>query len=152
VNDRRTAGGQLFTVGYEGKTVDSFLGLLTASAVTVLVDVRELPLSRKPGFSKTRLQETLAEHGIEYVSMRSLGSPRDLRKQLHDGGDYRAFFARYREHLEQQDGPLAALTGLVTGHAVCLMCYEADPARCHRSAIAKELTHSNGVPLEVQHL
>jgi len=152
VSDQKTAGAQLFTVGYEGKTLDGFLDLLTGSAVTVLVDVRELPVSRKPGFSKTRLQGILAEHGIDYISMRALGSPRDLRKELRDGGDYGTFFARYREHLDRQDVSLATLTGMVTGNAVCLMCYEADPERCHRSAIARELMNANGVSVEVQHL
>lgn len=152
MSDQKPAAALLFTVGYEGKTVDSFLDLLTGSAVTVLVDVRELPLSRKPGFSKTRLQKILADHGIEYVPMRSLGSPRDLREELREGGDYGTFFAGYREHLGRQDGPLATLTGLLSEQAVCLMCYEADPARCHRSAIAVELKKANGMSMEVQHL
>ncbi len=119
MNDQeRTHRGLLLTIGYEGKTVDSFLALLAESGVAVLVDVREFPLSRKPGFSKTRLREALARRGIEYVPMRALGSPRDLREELREDGDYRSFFARYQEHLSQQRGPLGTLARLLADKAV----------------------------------
>lgn len=151
-NQTRTSKDVLFTIGYEGKTIDSFLSLLTEHSVTVLVDVRELPLSRKVGFSKTQLHEVLAGRGIEYVPMRSLGSPRELRYQLRDHGDYASFFGGYQEYLSQQRDSLDTLVNLLGKRALCLMCYEADPAKCHRSAIASALVKAAGSSLEIQHL
>ena len=143
---------QLFTIGYEGKTIHSFLDRLAGAEVQVVVDVRELPLSRKPGFSKSRLHETLTAQGIEYVSLAELGSPRHLREELRAEGDYDAFFAAYREHLREREGLLATLLSLLPEQTVCLMCYEADPGKCHRSEIAAELQRHNGKELEVRHL
>jgi len=129
----------LVTIGYEGRTIDAFVAELRDAGIDVLVDVRELPLSRKRGFSKRRLSEELASAGIEYVHVRTLGSPRAVRRKLHDDGDYPAFFAAYADHLDGQDTALRQVLALVETARVCLMCFEAEAARCHRSVLAKRL-------------
>jgi uncharacterized protein (DUF488 family) len=134
--------GRLFTVGYEGKDVEGLLALLHDESVRVLVDVRELPLSRKRGFSKTRLRQELEEAGIDYVHCRALGSPRPMRRQLRETGDYAAFFRAYNRHLDKQREALAEVRTLLRESSVCLMCYEAEASRCHRSAVAARLAQA----------
>jgi len=143
---------QLFTIGYEGKTIDSFLDRLVETAIDVLVDVRQLPISRKKGFSKTRLQDRLEASGIDYLAMRELGTPKTLRERLRIESDYPSFLAAYRQHLREQQGVLAKLASILPGHSVCLMCYEADPLKCHRAEIVAELRRECPKELEVQHL
>lgn len=140
----------VFTAGYEAKNIEGFAELLVRHGITLLVDVRELPLSRKRGFSKSQIREYLGSLDIGYFHMRSLGSPRSIRKELKETGDYERFFEQYREHLSSQREALAALEELVENQSVCLMCYEKDPHKCHRSVIAKELSDRGGV--EAWHL
>lgn len=143
---------RVFTIGYEGKTFTSFVERLRNTHVRVVVDVRELPLSRKKGFSKTALKGLLAQEGIDYVSLRPLGAPRPVRRRLYATGDYDGFFAAYRGHLGQQAETLATLESFIAESSVCLMCFEADPRQCHRSQIALELRNRHRNELEVKHL
>lgn len=92
----------LCTIGYEGCSADEWLELLVASRVEIIVDVREMPLSRKPGFSKTRLAEMLRSKGIDYVHLRSLGNPKAHRDRLRDGWDFVEFADEYRRILDAQ--------------------------------------------------
>ena len=142
----------LFTIGYEGKSLDAFISTLKAAGVRVLVDVRESPHSCKPGFSKTRLAEALAADGIEYVSIRALGAPPDLRHKLREDGDRQAFAAAYRAHLREQADAVEEVISLLRGAAVCLMCYEADPSKCHRGLVVGELQATVSQPMDVVHL
>jgi len=148
---RKTGRKRLLTVGYEGRTVHWLIRLLTENAVGVLVDVREVPLSRKPGFSKAGLERALANAGIQYVHIGSLGSPRDARIKLHKDGDYRAFFQAYGTHLQDQEEALRQVHELLSEASICLMCYEAQPGKCHRIALAAVLERSHEVALEVVH-
>lgn len=142
---------ELRTIGYEGRSIDSFLADLQAAAVDIVVDVRELPLSRRPGFSKTSLAAQLATVGIEYVHARSLGSPRAVRRRLREDGDYDAFFEAYAQHLDGQEEALEEVASLVATARICLMCYEAEPERCHRSLLASRLEKTHKGILEVVH-
>ena len=142
---------RLMTIGYEGRTVDGLLGELAESGIDVLVDVRELPLSRRRGFSKNALRERLRAAGIEYVHLRPLGSPRDARHKLHRDGDYRAFFAAYSKHIEQQADAVRSVLELLDGRSVCLMCYEAEVQKCHRRVLADVLEGGSAQKLEVVH-
>jgi uncharacterized protein (DUF488 family) len=81
------------TIGYEGKAADGFVDDLVESGVQILVDVRELPLSRKRGFSKTALSELVQQAGIEYLHLRALGSPRKSRKKFGESKDFEVFFS-----------------------------------------------------------
>ena len=127
----------LLTIGYEGLDLDHFLKFLVANSVDVLVDVREIPISRKKGFSKTALSEALAEEGILYEHLKALGSPSPIRKQLKEDWDYEAFFSAYEDYLDEQKEALKELRRIVEAHdRVCLMCFEKLHKECHRSSLA----------------
>lgn len=105
-----------------------------------MIDVRHRPQSRRPGMSKTRLGELLADHGIAYEHRRSLGTPPDLRHLFHAGRTDEAA-AGYRRHVEtvaaEDVDELAA--DLDAGPATALLCLEADPATCHRRVLTDAL-------------
>jgi uncharacterized protein (DUF488 family) len=129
---------ELLTVGYEGRTLPRFVSLLRENGITRLVDVRERPVSRKPGFSALSLFEALRKAGITYESDRGLGTPPEMR-EIWKRGDLAEGKARFRKHLrkERRDG-LRVLLALASVDRVCIMCYEADPEACHRSVVAQE--------------
>lgn len=127
----------LLTIGYEGLDLDHFVRFLVANRVDVLVDVREIPISRKKGFSKTPLAEALAGKGILYEHLKALGSPTSIRKQLKQNLDYVAFFSAYEKHLDEQKEALETLRRIVETHdRVCLMCFEKSQDTCHRRSLA----------------
>lgn len=142
----------LFTIGYSGYTVDSFIDTLRAQDVSMLLDVRMTPISRKRGFSKSALRVALAHAGIAYQHARTLGSPAELRRELHMNRDYDAFFAAYREYLNQQTPSVNEAAELVAAERVCLMCVEQHPHECHRSVVADAIAVSLGSKLNVRHL
>jgi uncharacterized protein (DUF488 family) len=120
--------------------------------VKLLVDVRALASSRRPGFAKTALSANLAGAGIDYVHMRRLGTPADGRAAARSG-DHDGMRRVFLEHLatEPAQAELEALAELVrAGRRVALLCFEADPAHCHRSLVAAALAER--VPLQVEHL
>ena len=129
---------EIFTIGYEGTDLAAFLRRLKSEGVSTLVDVRELPLSRRKGFSKNQLAAVLPKHGIEYRHSRQLGAPREIRHELRETGDYKAYFHRFNAYLQTQHAALERLAQECVG-AVALMCYEREPKECHRSAVAREL-------------
>jgi len=92
----------LYTIGYEGVDLEDFLSMLRSMGVNMLLDVRELPISRRKGFSKTALSEALGGAGIAYRHERDLGSPRDVRHRLRESGNMKAFLAEYEAHLARQ--------------------------------------------------
>ena len=142
----------LATVGYEGTTVDAFLGTLRAAGVALLVDVRAVASSRRPGFAKTRLAANLADAGIDYLHLRRLGTPADGRAAARAGrhAEMRAIFGAHLATDEARD-ELHALADLVrAGRRVALLCFEADPAHCHRAIVADALGEL--VPVRVEHL
>ncbi len=128
----------IYTIGYEGADLADFLRRLKAVGVDILVDVRELPLSRRRGFSKTPLASALEQHGIRYLHKRELGAPREIRHKLRETGDYTTYFRRFNDYLWTQREVLERLIEECVG-AVVLMCFERDPKECHRSAVAREL-------------
>ena len=143
IEESHTVGGvqfmQVFTVGYEGKSIDELLEQLSETGISVLVDVRWMPLSRKPGFSKTKLSEAVRERQIEYEHFRELGAPPELRKELGSTGDYESFFRVYEERLRSLSPDIEKVARLSRTESICLLCFEAEPARCHRSRLAAEL-------------
>jgi len=142
----------LATIGYEGASVRSFLDALTDAAVELLVDVRAVANSRRPGFSKSALGANLAEAGIDYLHLRALGTPAEGRAAARAGrhGEMQKIFAQHlREPKAESD--LATLTELVSsGRTVCLLCLEADPAHCHRTLVAEAVAAR--VPVRIRHL
>lgn len=138
-NTVQEVSAALYTVGYQGRTIDELLDELAAAGVKRLVDVRELPLSRKRGFSKTSLGESLDAVGIEYVHLKPLGNPKENRERYWSG-DVEGGATIYRRHLH--NGSRAALGDLaesLDGDSVCLLCFERDHALCHRDVIVESL-------------
>lgn len=131
----------LATIGYEGATVPRFLEALTAAKVELLVDVRAVASSRRPGFAKTALAANLQTVGIDYLHLRGLGTPADGRAAAR-AGRHAEMHRIFREHMrtEKALGDLLALEDLVeSGRRVCILCFEADPAHCHRTLVAEAL-------------
>lgn len=128
---------KLHTIGYEGVDLDDLLRQLIATKVDVVVDVRELPLSRKKGFSKGALSAALVAHGIEYIHMNALGCPKPIRQRYKLDGDWQSYERRFREHLRSQRAAVLALADLAKRKSTCLLCFEADYSKCHRSIVAR---------------
>ncbi|GGA36429.1 DUF488 domain-containing protein [Sphingomonas psychrolutea] len=127
---------KVFTIGYEASTMADFLAALTRAGVQRVIDVRALPLSRRPGFSKTSLAASLAEAGIGYVHLKALGTPkrgRDAAKR----GDVATLAAVYADQLELPEAQAQAAQMLALAAALpsALLCYERDPQHCHRTLL-----------------
>jgi uncharacterized protein (DUF488 family) len=140
----------LATIGYQAATVGSFLDALHEAKVELLVDVRAVASSRRPGFAKSRLAATLAEAGIGYVHLRGLGTPAEGRAAAR-AGQHARMRKIYLAHLATSavQAELTELTELVrSGRRLCLMCFEADPAHCHRSLVADAVRVAMPVPIE----
>lgn len=153
--DRAESAGvptTVLTTGYEQhQTPESLVAALQAAEVEVLVDVRELPLSRRRGFSKTALGEALNRVGIEYLHQRALGNPkpaRDIwRYEDRDEGE-----RMYRAHVRNGSAwAVDELSQTLQHQRTCLLCFEADHRDCHRSVIVEEL-HARLPALHVEHL
>jgi uncharacterized protein (DUF488 family) len=127
----------LFTLGYEGLDVDSFIGVLLDAGVKAVVDVRELPLSRKRGFSKTALSAALAENGVAYLHAPTLGCPKEIRVQYQADTDWRAYTKAFLAYLASQHATVGELAKLSMSTSACLVCFEADFTRCHRTYVAR---------------
>lgn len=136
----------VFTVGYEGTDIDRFVGTLQAVGIKRLADVRALALSRKKGFSKTKLSERLSEVGIEYKHYRKLGDPKPGREAAR-AGKYEEFRRIYNTHLMEEESKesLRELSEDVQEKATCLLCFERNPLECHRTIITKELVGLLGI-------
>ena len=142
----------LATIGYEAASVPRFLGALRDAGIELLVDVRAVASSRRPGFAKSRLAANLEGVGIDYLHLRRLGTPSDGRAAARAGrhDEMREIFLEHLATPEAQD-ELETLHGLVGGgRRVCILCFEADPAHCHRSIVASELARLR--PVRVHHL
>jgi len=135
-----------FTIGYEKATSAAVLDSLKQAKVKVLVDVRAVSSSRRPGFSKRQLAAGLDDNGIDYLHLRGLGTPKEGRLAARSG-DLATLFKIYEKHLKtpQAREELDELTALVrAGRRVCLLCYERDPHVCHRRRIAELLSERTG--------
>jgi len=129
----------LFTIGYEGRCVAELIADLRTADVTSLVDVRRTPLSRKPGMSKTRLSAALAEAGIEYLHLRELGNPKDNRAAFRRGAPQARELLRDRLRAEPGRAAVLQAAELARTRIVALLCFEHEPATCHRILVAEEI-------------
>jgi uncharacterized protein (DUF488 family) len=131
---------RIWTIGYERLLPPELVAELEAAGIERLIDVRFRPQSRRPGMSKTRLGELLAEHGIAYEHRKVLGTPPDIRWFFKHGRAAEGV-PQFREHVEQAAAheldKLAA--ELEHGPRTALMCLEADPAVCHRRVLTEAL-------------
>ena len=127
---------RIFTIGYEGATQDELVAALRKSGVEQVIDVRAVPLSRKPGFSKNVLAAGLKEAGIDYVHLKALGTPAEGREAARKG----RFEEMERIYAAQLETPEAAAEGarmiaLADEKPSALLCFERDPAHCHRTPL-----------------
>jgi uncharacterized protein (DUF488 family) len=129
----------IFTIGYESRDIEKFIARLKMHGVRQIIDVREKPISRKKGFSKTALQKKLKDEGIEYIHMQKLGSPSEIRHEYKEGGSETLFFERYRSYLETIPEELDVLDGFTSNMPSALMCFELSHIHCHRKIIAEKL-------------
>ena len=142
----------LFTIGYENATTQALHDALQQAGVDLVVDVRAVSSSRRPGFSKRQLAAGLDERMIGYLHLRALGTPKEGRLAARSG-QRDELFRIYEEHLATAPAreELDALTALASsGRRLCLLCYERDPEGCHRRRIA-ELIHERA-GTRVEHL
>jgi uncharacterized protein (DUF488 family) len=139
---------RIFTIGYEATTMAEFLAALADAGVKRVIDVRALPLSRRPGFSKSPLRAALAEAGVDYVHLKALGTPADGRAAAR-AGRQQDLERIYAAQLDLPEAIVAAeqMKELAAEMPSALLCYEREPAQCHRSllldAVASdaEVTH-----------
>jgi uncharacterized protein (DUF488 family) len=141
---------KLFTIGYEQTPAKSVLDELEAAGVKLLVDVRAVASSRRPGFSKNQLAAGLDECGISYLHLRGLGTPKSGREAARSG-NFGVLHKIYAAHLKtaQAREELDELSALVKKSGpVCILCYERDHAHCHRQWIAEIIEDRDGVKIE----
>ena len=129
---------KFFTIGYEGTTVSDFITALRRAGVERVIDVRALPLSRRPGFSKSPLKAALEEAGIEYVHLRALGTPAEGRAAAR-AGRYVELERIYAGQLELPEAMVqsAQMLELARERPSALLCMEREPAHCHRTLLLK---------------
>lgn len=141
---------KLFTIGYEGATIARFIETLERAGVKTLVDVRAVPASRKPGFSKRGLSAALAERGVGYRHLQRLGTPTEGRNAAR-AGDHARMRDIYLDHLEAADAQaeMAMLIDQARESPSALLCFERQPSECHRSVLVEQLDASD---LEAVHL
>jgi uncharacterized protein (DUF488 family) len=139
---------ELLTIGYEGCTVAEVLAELRTARVGLLIDVRAVPQSRKPGFSKRQLAAGLDEQGITYVHLQGLGTPKPGRDAVRAGHPER-MEPIFREHMtsDRAQADLANAKQLARGARVCLLCFEQDPMTCHRRFVAEMVSAETGQPV-----
>jgi len=141
---------KLFTIGYEQTPAKAVLDELEQAGVTLLVDVRAIASSRRPGFSKNQLAAGLDARGISYLHLRGLGTPKEGREAARSG-KYALLHKIYAAHLKtpQAREELDELSALVKkAGPVCILCYERDHTRCHRQWIAEIIEERDGVKVK----
>jgi uncharacterized protein (DUF488 family) len=131
---------QIFTIGYEGATQAELVAALSAAGVERVIDVRAVPLSRKPGFSKKVLAAGLAEAGIGYVHLKALGTPPEGREAARKGR-HDVLERVYAAQLETPEAALqtAQMVELAAERPSALLCFERDPAACHRTLLRERV-------------
>ncbi|OYQ32969.1 hypothetical protein CHU95_19050 [Niveispirillum lacus] len=139
---------RLATIGYESADIADFIATLKTASVERIIDIRELPISRRKGFAKKALSEALADAGIEYIHLRGLGDPKAGREAAR-AGDYKKFKDIFNEHMKsvaaQRDLSLAVQH--VEKGGACLLCYERSHSECHRSIVAEAISDKITVPI-----
>jgi uncharacterized protein (DUF488 family) len=142
----------LYTIGYQGTPAESFLGRLLSVGVETVLDIRELPQSRIPGFSKGALSERLRRNGIDYLHIRELGSPRELRHELRQTNDFAAFTRSFLLYLKKQMEHVQNVKEMAYRRKCCLLCFEKNHDECHRKLVALEIRAVARNGLQIVHL
>ena len=131
---------ELSTIGYEGASLDDFIATVHAAGVRQVLDVRELPQSRRPGFSKNILANALLEHDISYLHFKLLGDPKHGREAARSGR-MSDFVQIYHAHIERPEATNALRSAVEAAQETSsvLMCFERNPQHCHRSLLAQRM-------------
>ncbi len=128
-----------FTVGYQGHSITSMLRLLKENNIGLIIDVRQNPVSRKPGFSGSRLQAELERRGIQYAHYPCLGTPSRIRLAYQKNGNALKALNAYAIYLSSKERCLESLIDFAFSKRFCLLCLESDHNLCHRGVIANKL-------------
>src|ERR1700733_2466819 len=141
----------IFPIGYEKARLADVIAALKAAGVETLIDVRDRPQSRRPGFSKRQLAAGLEEAGIRYVGWKALGTPPEGREANHRH-DWERFWRIVDDKLAtaEAEHALAEAAAIAAESPSCLLCYEADHRMCHRSRVGAILVERHG--FAVRHL
>src|SRR5882762_10170705 len=140
----------LFTIGYENATTQAMHDALKQAGVDLVVDVRAVSSSRRPGFSKRQLAAGLDERAIGYLHLRALGTPKEGRLAARSG-KRDELFRIFEKHLKTPEAreEMDELTTLAkSGQRLCLLCYERDPEGCHRRRVAEVIHERTGAKVE----
>ena len=130
---------EVATLGYEGLSMERFAEALRQHGIQTVVDVRDLPLSRKVGFSKTPLERALRELGIRYIHAKALGCPKPIRDAYRRDPNWARYAVAFETYLETRSHEMLDLAQAARQRRCCLVCFEADANRCHRSLVAEHL-------------
>jgi uncharacterized protein (DUF488 family) len=141
----------IFTIGYEGASLEDFVATLRESGIQGVLDVREVAQSRRRGFSKNALADALSKADIAYTHLRQLGDPKEGREAARRG-DLAAFQSIFQDHLQlaETKAALAAAADICQKATTVLLCFERNPQLCHRTLVARRLTEL--CSLSVRHL
>lgn len=144
----------VFTVGYEGLTIDAFLNKLIANNIMAVVDVRNNPQSMKYGFSKKSFSDYIEKAGMKYIHIPELGIPSAMRKGLGKDVSRKTLFQRYEtELLPMQEEAKTKLLDLVAKYPrIALVCFEADHHLCHRHTLVNHLQKKQSLQKPVAHI
>ena len=144
-----TGRSMLYTIGYEGLCIEQYVSRLIENGVSILVDVRRNPLSRKYGFSKNQLRRIVGACGIKYLHIPMLGIEGSKRRNLKSRDDYDRLFDSYRQSLPQKEEELNRLRDILREHPrAALTCFEKEHTWCHRDALAEAVQERYSVRVE----
>ncbi len=139
----------VFSIGYEGKSLMSFIEILLENNIAQLIDIRENPISRKPGFSKKALRKALSEAGISYKNIKDLGTDKLSRDRYKETGNIKELLKIYEKQLVKKEDYYEILKTLVNFRPSAIMCFEDDHKKCHRQSIEYKLVNDG---FRVEHL
>lgn len=144
----------LFTIGYEGISLEEYLVRLLKNDVRILVDVRNNPLSMKFGFSKNQLKRYCESLGIRYIHFPEVGIQSEHRQELNDQSDYNKLFKIYRKNNLSKTVSVQTeiLNLLKASQRIALTCFEANICKCHRKHLAEAIQHLPGFNYEIMHI
>ena len=139
----------LFTIGYEGKSIEAFINTLITNGIKLVCDVRKNPLSRKFGFSKSKLEQITGTAGVEYVHMPELGIESEKRSPLNSKEDYMVLFTDYEKTLPNLELHIDRVYSLLQAKSrIALMCYEKEADMCHRHVVRDYIAQAHKIKSE----
>ena len=142
----------LNTIGYEGLQINEFFDLLIENGIQTIVDIRDNPISRKPGFSKNSLIKTSKDNNLNYIHLVALGCPKEIRNSYRNNNDWSLYTNRYLTYLRTQSKEIDNLINIVKNEICCLLCFEADYFYCHRRYVANTIKIRIDCDLTINHI